>query len=238
MENKQIKISGDIPNDATIFTACDSIYFNKYVYGFSKSIAKLKSKNLHIHFINPSKTDIDIVSEIKLDFTKNSNKVLTCSYEEVRINENDIINKVYYASSRYLIQEFFAISKCLIVDIDSIFLKNFEFPLEDLGFLFVTRPIPLTVKAGCFYYTKNAKEFIKFNNKLIMHLFYKGYGWFTDQFSLFVSYEKFKNEISIFKFEKNFLSKSIHDDPVLLANKKDKDKEDSEEFEKVYKEYL
>ena len=68
MENKQIKISGDTPNDASIFTACDSIYFNKYAHGFSNSIAKLKFKNLHIHLINPSKTDIDIVSEIKLDF--------------------------------------------------------------------------------------------------------------------------------------------------------------------------
>ena len=107
MKNKQIKISGDIPKDVTIFTACDSIYFNKYVRGFSNSAAKLKSKNLHIHFINPSGTDIDIVSEIKLDFKKNSNKNLTCSYEEVHINENDIINKVYYASSRYLVQDFF-----------------------------------------------------------------------------------------------------------------------------------
>ena len=46
----------------------------KYVYGFSNSIAKLKSKNLHIHFINPSKTDIDIVSEIKLNFIEISLK--------------------------------------------------------------------------------------------------------------------------------------------------------------------
>ena len=198
----------------------------------------MKSKNLHIHFINPSVKDIESVSEIKLDFKKYSSQDLTCSYEKININNNDIINKVYYASSRYLVQDFFSISKCLIVDIDSIFIKNFDFPSEDLGFVLEPHNvIPLTVKAGCFYYTKDAKEFIKFNNRLIRHLFYKGYGWFTDQFSLIVSYEKFKYEISIFKFAENFLSKSIQDHPVLLVNKKNEDKENSEEFNKLYKEY-
>ena len=75
MENKEIRISGDKPKDITIFSSCDSAYFNKYARGFSNSIAKLKSKNLHIHFINPSKKDTDIVSEIY--GRKKANQVVT-----------------------------------------------------------------------------------------------------------------------------------------------------------------
>ena len=221
MQNQSIQIGGDKPINETIFTTCDPIYFNKFFEGFSNSISSLKSKNLHVHLINPSKKNIEDVVVYKKKFKNMSNYSLTVSYQEMTLNENNKKNKTYYASSRFLLQDFFEISKCLIVDIDSLFIKDFEYWNNDLGLLIdLNKPVPTAIKAGCFYFTSNAKEFLQFNNKLLAHLIDKGYGWFADQLSLYVSYQKYKDQLDIYKFDKNFMSKNLSDQPFMLTNQR------------------
>ena len=239
MQNKSIEVRGDKPSNETIFTACDSIYFHNYALGLSYSIAKLNSKNLHIHIINPTKEIINNVIEIKNKFNFFSAYSLTVSYEEIILDANNKKNKTYYASSRFLLQDFFAISKCLIVDIDSLFIKNFDFCSSDLGLVIdLNKPVPTAIKAGCFYFTKNAKEFLQFNNKLLAHLIDKGYGWFADQLSLYVSYQKFKDQYDIHMFDNEFMSKKLNDNPIMITNQRSDGKKNNIDFDKLYSEFI
>jgi len=238
VQNKSIKIGGDKPTDETIFTTCDPIYFNKYFEGFSNSIARLKSKNLHIHLINPTKKIIEDVVEYKTKFKNISNYSLTASYQEMTLDENNKKNKTYYASSRYLLQDYFEISKCLIVDVDSLFIKDFDYWTNDLGFLIdLSKPVPTAIKAGCFYFTANSKEFLQFNNKLLAHLIDKGYGWFADQLSLYVSYQKYKDQFDIYRFDKSFMSKNLSDHPSMLTNQRT-DSKNITDFNSLYCDFI
>jgi len=238
MQNKSIKINGDKPFNETIFTTCDSKYFINYAEGFLNSIAKLKSKNVHIHIINPLKKNIEDVVDFKERYKSVSSYSLTVSFEETLLGENKDKNKTYYASSRFLLQDFFAISKCLIVDIDSLFIRDFDFCTNELGLTIdLNKPVPTAIKAGCFYFTSNAKEFLQFNNKLLAHLIDKGYGWFADQLSLYVTYQKYKDDFNIYKFEKGFMSKKISDNPTILTNQRIDEKTISD-FDKLYSNFI
>ena len=238
MQNKSIQIKGDKPLNETILTTCDSIYFNTYAAGLSNSVAKLNSKNLHIHLINPTKKIIEEISQLKKKFKFFSDYSLTTSYEETALDENNKKNKTYYASSRFLLQDFFEISKCLIIDVDSLFIKNFDFCTSDLGFIIdLNKPVPTAIKAGCFYFTKNSKEFLQFNNKLLAHLIHKGYGWYADQLSLYVSYQKYKDQYDIYKFDKKFMSKTLSDNPIMLTNQRS-DGKNIIDFDKLYSKFI
>ena len=161
-----IKIKGEIPQNETIFAACDSLYFLKFSPGLVKSIQKNTSKYIHIHIINPNQEILKLSEALKKEVNF-FNKILSVSYEETKLddplfNHSKEFKKVYYACARFFVQEFFKIDKCLIVDTDSIFLTDFDYPDEDIGFSYKgTKPIAKKIMAGAFYYRKNSIDFIR-----------------------------------------------------------------------------
>ena len=147
------------------------------------------------------------------------------------------MEKVYFACFRYLIQEFYSLSKCLIVDTDSLFLKDFQFPKENIGVCIESEmSISRQIKAGCFYFNSQSKEFIKYNNKILLDLIWNGLPWYVDQFSLFVSYEVFKKNYDFYKFNRNFFSNNILDNPILFAPRGEAKNE--KDFLKIYNDFL
>ena len=202
----------------------------------ANSILNLRSKNLHIHIINPNDKDFILINQKQESFNNNSDSSLTFSYENTKLEENAMLKKVYYASSRFLHHEFFNTSKCLIVDIDSLFLKDFDYPEEEIGIVLEPhRAISMQIKAGFFYFTKQSREFLNFNNKILLELTWKTIWWGVDQFSLFISYEKYKKDFNFYYFKDNFFSKKLENKPIYFPRGVNKNQE---EFLKTYNLFL
>lgn len=231
------KVGGEKPNLETIFTACDSLYFNQFFLGLSRSIARLKSKNLHIHIINPLDSDLSLVKDIQESFNKESKCSLTFSFETISLKIEENKRKVYYAISRFLIQELFTTSKCLIVDVDCLFLKDFEYPEADVGLVIEPEmPISMNVLAGCFYFTQKSIEFLKFNNRILLHLTSKATWWYVDQFSLYIAYEKFRKDFKFFFFDNNFFSNKSENNPIIFAPRGKR--KNQQEFNDLYNSFV
>ena len=129
----KINIVGKEPCLETILVSSDSIYFKKYFPSLCFSVGQLKDKNLHLHLINPKKNDFETFIDLQERFQLISESILTLSYEETIIDDFKQNIKTYFACNRFLIISKLKLSKCLTVDIDSIFLKNFKYPKQDLG---------------------------------------------------------------------------------------------------------
>ena len=211
-----------IPEKETILASADSIYYQKFFPSLCYSVSKLNDKNLHIHIINPKKQDIDLFLKLKNLFETKSNSFLTLSYEKTTIEDFKQNIKTYYACNRFLIINKLNLSKCLVVDIDSIFLKNFNYLNQDIG-LFTRKEyennFKLYIWAGVFYFSEKAKDFISYNYSILSTINKSGWWWFMDQFSLFMSYEKYKSTFNIFEFDNNFISYNNLQKPVIFSAK-------------------
>ena len=102
------------------------------------------------------------------------------------------------------------------MDTDSIFLTDFDYPDEDIGFNYKsTKPVARRVMAGTFYYRKNSINFLRYCNSLIFFLFWKSSWWYVDQFCLELSFNNFKNDYTYKFLNNNFMSDFVKDKPVI-----------------------
>ena len=113
-------------------------------------------------------------------------------------------------------------------------MKKFNFLMAILASVFAlqlswAQPGLYDVEAGAFYFSKNAKEFINFNRIVLLTVNKSGWWWFMDQFSLYISYEKFKTKLNIYKFDKNFINFDYTTKPIIFSAKGSK--KNSQEFE-------
>ncbi len=234
----KIIIYDNEPQKETILVSADTIYFQKYFPSLCFSISKLKNKNLHLHIINPRENDFQDYEKLKHQFHSQSDSFCSMSYEKTKIENFKQNIKTYYACNRFLIIKDFNIKKCLIVDIDSIFLNNFEYPKEDIGLFFREEfkdNFKLNISAGIFYFSEEAKDFIDYNYAILSTINKSGWWWFMDQFSLFMAYERYKDKLNFYTFNKNFMNFD-NTTELIMYSAKGTNKE-SEDYKKLMQKY-
>ena len=189
------EIKGQKPTGDVIFASCDSIYFNNFGIPLLYS-ANEHGNNLHLHVINPTKQDIDLLFRLRIE------KNFTFTYEE-----NNINNREYYSCNRFMVaHEFLSTAdKLLIIDTDCLVMDRLEFPDAHLG-LFLRDPLPGTigwenegthVAAGMVLLSKEAKHFAK---DLSTALYEHELIWFLDQVMLWRLYNEYKQVLDFHLF--------------------------------------
>jgi hypothetical protein len=186
--NYDIEIHGELPKTNVLFSACDNNYFFDHACSFILSADK-NNFNTHIHIVNPSADTIILTSKLK-SLVKNN---LTFSFNDVDItNWDPAWLYPYYASLRFLVlpEIIKHAKKVIILDIDSLVLKEFKFPTKPVGyFLREENPrLPTSweregsrVNAGIVYFDINSMYHIR---NLIRILNSLDLRWYRDQIAL------------------------------------------------------
>lgn len=179
-------ITGDFPSEPCIFAACDSKYFMEHASPFINSVS-LAGKPVHIHVVNP--TDECIVEANRLKELASS--PVTYTYNELELLDDPDKMKCIYACLRFFILPHLLekVEQVMILDIDSVVLRNFRFPDKPCG-LFVKEPVTYLsdwiregtmINAGIVYfdrsYLKQVNQLIEIINSLPME-------WYVDQVAL------------------------------------------------------
>jgi hypothetical protein len=180
---------GDIPTYPVLFASCDDKYFMEHAGPFVFSAAE-HGHDVHINIINPKPETITYASylqamiDTRLTFTQNSFNIDDdVDPEVVRVN---------YACSRFFLapQLLSYCKKLLILDIDCLIMKPFEFPERPVAFFPRTdntgaanewEQRGMKVAAGAVYFDERAGNVCVQVAKTIESLPPK---WFVDQIAL------------------------------------------------------
>lgn len=155
-------IYGNYPTKPCVFAACDSKYFVDHAGPFINSAHK-SGKPVHVHVINPTK---EVYADIEFYREKISTS-MSFTFNDIDLPEDQDQRKCIYASLRFFILPFLLenIERIMVLDIDCLVMKDFEFPTKPCG-LFVRKPVTyLTdwIKEG----TKIAAGIVYFDNTYI-----------------------------------------------------------------------
>jgi len=186
-----------------VFASCDSIYFEQHAKAFCNS-AKLVGLTPHIHIINPTESILDKI--------KNTNNI---SYEI-----SDEKNTVYYACNRFYVSPNYIEGEGLLVcDIDCYFNKPFEPPIEDVG-LFFREEIRIHAKlaVGIVWYRNNYNGNL-FANAAAELVRQEKQVWFADQIGVYKTYEKFKGDMSFFRFTQKYMDWEFTESSIIWTGK-------------------
>lgn len=237
-----------------IYAASDTKYFAEHGIEFITSCVENNNKCVVSIFPNLEES-IDIqqsrlktsLNSLKQKLTIESEKLLTIYLEEISEYSqfNIIENRSLYASYRFLkLYDILNIHQedVLVLDIDSIVLKQLH-PIEaDLGFyLRLNNNVGsneyekngMKIAAGILFVSKNEKQFAFDLKEAILK---RQIMWFVDQHALLEVYKKYKSDKHIFDFAEtkwldwNFLNdtyiwtakgESRKSDPTYINKKKD-----------------
>ena len=201
------KLAGSLkPADFTIFTACDSAYFDEFGKELVNSALKNTTASIHIHVYNPSIEVIhwlksrgishsyEVVSHVALLPAANRwNNTPTSEFDKQRLlrikksmdKGNDVsiherIVKTYYACARFIrLNELFNGSPILAIDIDAIIRLSPPLLPNDADFYIHKNKQFL---AGGIYLTEHSKPFLEeYANKLVDHIQSDYLYWSLDQ---------------------------------------------------------
>lgn len=231
-------IHGDAPTTPVVMAACDSKYFLDHGPAFIASADKA-GMDCHIHVVNP--TD-DVFTEFE-DYSKKVDVSLTLTYSKFpteQIAEQDG-TRTYYACLRFLVAPFLLqnCKKMLILDIDCVIMKPFEFPEKPLAY-FPREPIPgtvgwesegTTVAAGAVYYDIRATNAAVAVSETIKNMPLR---WFVDQIALSRVFNAVDSE-HVHHFDSQFMDWEFiegttiwtgkgprkYDNPTYVAKKKE-----------------
>ena len=179
---------GEVPVGAVFFSACDAKYFKKFAPAFVSSIGENSSTNIHIHVMNPD----DEVFALACYLNSRVSQHVTYTFEDADLSQyNDEQKRALYASLRFLVAPFLLshADQLLILDIDCMVMKNFDFPPYPIGY-FPREPLPGTVgweaegtkcAAGCVFFDRSALNICEAISKTLDGLELK---WFNDQIAL------------------------------------------------------
>ena len=214
-------IYGDFPNEPCVFAACDSKYFVDHASPFINSAHKV-GKPAHVHVVNPTNQVFDLVKRYK----EKISTPLSFTYNDLDIPEDPDQMKCIYASVRFFILPHLLekIEKIMVLDIDCMVMRDFEFPKTPCG-LFVRKPVThLTdwIKEG----TKIAAGIVYFDNtlidcskKLIEIINSLPKTWYADQVALnklLVEHIDYKD---VTVFDNNFMDWDFLDGTVIWTGK-------------------
>lgn len=179
---------GEVPVGQVFFAACDANYFKKFAPAFVSSIAENSSYNIHIHVINPD----DEVFALACYMNSRVSQHVTYTFQDSDLSEYSQEQKrALYASLRFLVAPFLLshADALMILDIDCMVMKNFEFPPYPVGY-FPREPLPGTVgweaegtkcAAGCVFLDRSALNVATAISETLGGLELK---WFNDQIAL------------------------------------------------------
>ena len=215
-----IKIKGEMPTGPVIMAACDSVYFKEHATALIHSANKI-GKDIHIHVVNPP---------LILRAPRNLDINVTFSY-----NKAEQPSKVYYACIRFMIaREILKHSKkLLIVDVDSMFQNDFDWPKTNYGYFPREHHKPeLQVAAGCVYFQEAAiKTLPQLENKIIS----LPQEWFVDQIALGWYFKTVIRDWTTY-FDNKFMDWRFKDNTVLWTGKGSR-KSNNVTYLKAKKEY-
>ena len=179
---------GEVPCGQVFFASCDANYFKKFAPAFISSIGEHTSFNIHIHVINPD----DEVFALACYLNSRVSQHVTYTFQDTDLSEYDSEQKrALYASLRFLVLPFILshADQVMILDIDCMVMKNFDFPPYPVGY-FPREPLPGTVgweaegtkcAAGCVFLDKSAMNIANAISETLGGLELK---WFNDQIAL------------------------------------------------------
>lgn len=179
--------SGDIPTYPVVFAAADGKYFMEHASSFIFSATE-NGFDVHIHIIHPTAevwkhaTYLQALSKGKVTYT----------WHSVKDGVDPETLRVHYATARFVIAPHILdlCGKLLILDIDCMIMKPFEFPKEPVAFFPRTDEVNaanewekqgMKVAAGAVYFDKRGIEVCFAVTKELGELEQR---WFVDQVAL------------------------------------------------------
>jgi len=179
---------GEVPVGQVFFSACDAKYFKKFAPAFVSSIGANSRKNIHIHVINPDEEVFALACYLNSCVSQQ----VTYTFQDTDLSEfSDEEKRALYASLRFLLAPFLLedADALLILDIDCMVMKNFEFPACPVGY-FPREPLEGTVgweaegtkcAAGCVFLDRSALNVANAISETLSELEVR---WFNDQIAL------------------------------------------------------
>jgi len=179
-------IYGELPTSPVVFAACDSNYFMEHAGPFVYS-ADEHGFDVHIHVVNPT----DKVLSYAAILASTVQVRLTYTFHDIDLTPLGQNARAYYASTRFLVAPNIleACGKILILDIDCLIMKRFDFPSKPVGF-YPRESLPGTtgweaegtkVAAGAVYFSKEA---LVGASAVAQQLSELPFQWFNDQIAL------------------------------------------------------
>lgn len=207
-------INQNQPTYPVILASCDSVYFIEHAVAFCMSCSE-NNHDVHVNIINPN----DEVKQLCQDIAGACKTKFTFSYEEYDLtNYTEEGKRSFYASSRfrYIPNILDVAKKVLILDIDSLVMKPFDFPEKYCGY-FPRDDEPLMemkVAAGAVYLTEEAYDVAM---EIIAQL--SGFDpiWFADQVSLYHAFP-----LDAERFDNNFLDWEFSESSCIWTGKGDR----------------
>jgi hypothetical protein len=188
-------------NTMKVLASCDSEYYKTHYKAFYKSAVSCGYVP-HINIINPTE---DIINS----------EIPNCSYT---FGDKD---RVFYSINRFLIaEEFIGEEGVLITDIDCFFNKPIPQISDDIG-LFLRENekfYGMKVAAGILWLgnTDVAKLFIR---EVIKKIKESNRKWYVDQIAIYDSYNKLKNNMKVFEFDKTYMDWDFIDTSYMWTGK-------------------
>tara|TARA_B100000902_G_scaffold16953_1_gene20326 strand:+ start:1306 stop:2043 length:738 start_codon:yes stop_codon:yes gene_type:complete len=211
-------IYGELPTKRVVYAACDKEYFKEHAPSLVYSLNDI-GKDIHIHICDPDASVHNIEAVLKKDIDVQ----LTCSYNDIGATPIDA--RAYYSCLRFMMTPNIlpSANEMLIVDVDCVFMNDFEWPTTDTGY-FPRQPLEGTVgweadgtrvAAGCVYLTAKAMNVANAINERIKE---GPMRWFIDQIALSEVFARV-DEKDITKFDGNFMDWEFVDDTVIWTGK-------------------
>jgi hypothetical protein len=230
MQKFEIKIDGSFPTGSVIFAACNDSYFREHGGALIHSADDI-GKDIHFHVCNPTKETKDlqekIINNTKVNVSFTSHNIEVDSgplSEELKWQAPNLSTRrkchVYYACMRFfLARKILEVAdRVLIVDTDSVFMNDFEWPKENYGFYpRPGSPPHRATAAGVVYFQKPALETLHLLEEKIYSLPWE---WGVDQESLGYYFNDVVKEWS-YLFDKTFLDWNFLENTVLWTGKGD-----------------
>jgi len=213
-----------MPTSPVVFAACDSKYFLEHAAPLIYSASEVGKKDVHVHIVNPTDEAISLAGVLNAT----TKQRVTYTYNDMEFGEEwtpEMI-RAYYASLRFLVAPHIlqTAGGMLIVDVDCIFMNEFDYPTKPIGF-FPRESLPGTagweaegtkVAAGAVYYHKNAFEVA---TAVADELSKLPLQWFNDQIALSRTFARVDNKDAFHHFDSMFMDWEFVEGSVIWTGK-------------------
>lgn len=224
---------GEVPTSPVVMAACDSHYFIRFAPAFVASIAKNTELDIHIHVVNPT----DEVFALACYLNSRVDRRVTYTFNDLDLTSlgkdfklSNATNRpevrAYYASLRFLVAPFILkhAQKIIILDIDCMAMKNFNFPQNYSVGYFPRKSLEGTsgweqegtkVAAGCVYFSSEAMNVCNAVSETLGGLPLQ---WFNDQIALNHVFSQIPDELC-WKYDWTFMDWEFRDDTIIWTGK-------------------
>ena len=212
-------IYGELPTKRVVYAACDKKYFHEHAPSLVYSLNDI-GKDIHIHICEPDPNCHNLETILKKDIDVD----ITFTYNDIGVTPIDV--RAYYSCLRFqMLPHLLPTAKAMmIVDVDCIFMNDFEWPTTATGY-FPRKPSEdlimnwekegTKVAAGCVYLTADALNVAKAVNERIKE---GPMRWFIDQIALAETFARVEDK-DITKFDGNFMDWEFIDGTVIWTGK-------------------